>query len=208
VTVELTPAECLSTFTWAKRVADVVNDATITYGAGATVNVTDPTSIDARDSYPLEIGTVLAVESDAHALATALVGRRSTPKWQLPTVTVDLLRTITDPAKRARLLALSVGDRIAVSGLPPGGGPTTTDLYVEGVTELATRVASPSGTPIEDTPARDAWRLTFAVSTPAASGALIRWLDVPADISWDDVDPTLTWLSVAELADPNDLRGA
>lgn len=197
IALTLDAGEILNDLTFEQHVGDLVNDAQISYGYdAATVRVTDPVSIDEREVYPASVSTALVDESDAYDLGTYLVGRRSEPVWQLPNLLVDLGRGV-DPAKRAALLALRFGDRIAVTGLP-ALAPYAADveLYVEGINETA-RVPRPGQVD---------WRLSIAVSDPALSGVSIRWKDAPAALAWDGVDPVLTWLDLARMENPTDLE--
>lgn len=189
VKVVLTAAELLTGFTWAQRVGDVCNKMTVGYADGRTVTVTDETSVAARDEYPAGVDTALTTAADAQVRGALTVGRFSAPTWQLPAVTIDLLRSV--PAdKIPALLALRHGDLITLAGLPPGGPFTGAKVYVEGVTDVATPRS---------------WRLTLHVSDPATSSAFLRWKDVPPGVKWSTVDPSITWLDVARFKDQSEL---
>lgn len=201
--IELGADELLSSFTWTKRLGDLVNVARITYGRepAATVEVRDSGSVDDHAERVEERTTLLRTSSAAYDLGSTIVGRRSTPAWQLPTVTVDLLRTIT-PTKRATLLGLAVADRLTLTGLPAGGDYTAAELFVEGATETAQVLAGEVLPTIE----RTRWQLTLAVADPAASGTTLRWSDVPTATTWDTTDPGLSWLDLARAEQPDALN--
>jgi hypothetical protein len=193
----LDSSDIINDLVWAQYVGDVVNDVQVTYGNNdGSIRTTDPESVEARGSFPASVTTALKDKSDAHALGSLIVGRRSEPVWQLPQLVVDLTRTDgagngIDAAKRAQLLDLRVGDRLTVSGLPAGSPfAATIDVFLEGLTETAYRV---NGGLV--------WRLALAVSEPRLSGVSLRWKDVPEGLTWLDVDPTLTWLDVAQIED-------
>lgn len=176
-------------FRWAQSVATVVNDAEVTYGpaeARATVRVTDSVSADVVNGlgpYGVQLDTTLDAEEDAYALASTVVGRYAQPSWMLPDLTVDVVRTAGDQA--GAVLALTHGDKVTASGLPPDGAFTAGDLFVEGTTETYTRTA---------------WRVSLAVADPAIAGVGIRWLDVDPELQWRHVDPDVTWLDAATIA--------
>lgn len=187
----LPAAAILSDLTWDQRVGDIINRATVTTDDGTTVTVDDPVSIDHNDRgvYPVKLDTDLAAEVDAIALASSIVGRASMPVWQLPDLTVDLVRSL--PAEDlADVVALRSPDRVTVTDLPAGPYTGDHNLIVEGWAESATRRA---------------WRLSLRLSDPARSGVSLRWVDVDPALAWDDVDPALTWLDLAVIEDTADL---
>ena len=181
--------EILSAITWAERVGSVLNMATINY-TGGSVTITDHGSVGTRGEYPTTVTTVLAAADDAEALGTLVVGRYADPVWDLPTLTVDPVRTIA-PASLPALLRLLHGDRVTITDLPPSGPVAgVQDFFVEGFTETA---------------ARWAWRIGLAVTDPRLSGVTIRWTDIDHCLKWVEVDPTLSWLDLAHVEDPDDL---
>lgn len=204
VTATLAATQVLSAFTWAKRAGDVVNVCDVGYGrAGESVRVVDHDSVDTVEEYPEQRSTLLVDASDAYALGSTIVGRRAWPAWQLPSVTVDLRNTITDPALRTQLLQLALGDRLRLTGLPPGGDFTEAELFVEGVTELVAVEPRAGDGDTRTAAERTSWLLTFSVSDPALSGVSLRWRDVPPDVAWDDVDPGVSWLDLSRTETPD-----
>lgn len=187
----LTAHAITSAIKWAQHVGSTLNDAIVNY-AGGQVEVIDHTSRDRRGPYPVTITTALETADDANALGTLIVGRYSTPAWDLPILDVRPGRTVVDVDKLAALYTLRHGDRITVPDLP-AGGPVVGDFdfYVEGFTEAASS---------------STWRIGLAVSDPALSGVSIRWLDVDPDLRWIDVYPEIRWLDVARIEDA-DLLG-
>lgn len=180
--LSLTAAEVLSGAEWVQSLDGLVTDLTVGYGAEvfdpvdgttsqATVTVTDPVAADPVTGLGLSIGlaatisTELATEADATAYATAVVGRRSRPRWHVPNLAVDMLRTITDPADRAALAAAEPGVLVAVTGLPTTGPVGSSNAHwVEGWAEEITALS---------------WRMSLAVTPRGLTGPQPRWLDIP-----------------------------
>lgn len=216
-------SEILNQITWAKHVGSVVNVAIVNY-RGGTITVTDHASVGARGEYPLTVTTTLTTASDARALGSLIVGRFSTPAWDLPILTVDVPRTV-DPAHLAEVLEIRHADRLTITDLPAEGPIAgASDFYVEGFGETA---------------ARYVWRLGLSVSDPRLSGVSIRWIDVLApdfppvtvdgghsgdggpftltidgghsgdvggsQLPWENVYHAIRWLDVAAMEDPADL---
>jgi hypothetical protein len=188
--IVLAAGEILNDLTWEQHVGSVVNVAAVAY-AGGTVTVRDPASVAARGEYPVQVSTVLVDAQDAVALGVLIVGRYGEPTWDLPTLQVDVVRSV-DPANLAALLKLRHSSRVTIDGLPAGGGVDgTADFFLEGLSESAQRTA---------------WRMGLAITDPRLSGVSVRWMDVPAGLEWQYVNPTLEWLDVARVEDPVDLE--
>lgn len=189
----LAAADVFRAITWTQRVGDVVNDVTVEYvdPEPVEVRVTDPVSADPLDGlgpYPATVKTLLTNPDDAYALGALLVGRSARPAWQLPDLTVDLIRTL-DLVQLRRALELRHGERVALTGFP-AGCPIPGVVIVEGWTETAT----PSS-----------WRMSITATDPLLAGVSLRWMDVTPTLRWSDVDPTTTWLDVARMESPTDL---
>lgn len=126
----------------------VVNDVTVTGQANVTARYTDPASIAQRGIYaPSPIASLSRDPLDVWSMATWQVNGRSAPTPTYRQVTFDLATLPADAP--AQLLALDVGDRLQLTGLPGQAADTAPDLIVEGWTETATP---------------DQWRLTFNTS--------------------------------------------
>lgn len=182
VTVGLTldASDILADVEWTQALDGLVPDLTVGYGvpdgAGvqATVRVVDTVAADpvlGPGTGPLAavVPTPLATAADATAYATLTVGRYAWPRWAVPALPVDLLRTLGDDAAgltaRAALLAAEPGLLIALTALPTDVPDTTTELWLEGWTESITA---------------GAWRMALAVSPRGLTGPGIRWVNVPA----------------------------
>lgn len=230
--VELAADDVLRDATWTLDLFGLVNHVTVTYGpelldgegnpTGTQAEVTDsdPVSLDPVTGYgrfEARLVTQLADEADAQELARQLVGRRSRPRWQMPALTVELLRTL-DPAQAVALLTAEPGDLLAVTGFPESGPQTTARLFVEGWTENASRYsyamaldvvhyslagASPRWVDVnpltqwQDVPDDLTWQQAIAWHTDADLG---RWLDQPSSRRWVDVNPALTWATYSTAA--------
>lgn len=185
-TLTLEAAEILSRITWAKHVGSVVNIATITY-AGGQVTVTDSASVERRGPYTTSVSTALAAHDDAVSLGILIVGRRTIPAWAVPTLLLDVSRTV-DLAHLADVFKARHSDRITVDGLPASGPIVGSfDFFLEGYAESA---------------APRSWQIGLSVTDPALSGVSIRWMDVDPELEWLEVDPALRWLDVARMEDP------
>lgn len=182
-----------SAIRWQQSVGDVLNEVTVSYGnADGAIRVADPFSIDLFEAYAQSVTTALRDASDAQALGSLLVGRRSRPAWQLPLLLLDLTSERISDELIATLLALRHGDLVTLTGIPAGSPyPSEVDVYVEGITEAAAYLGG----------GRYEWRLTLAVSDPLLSGVAIRWTDVDAEIAWNEVDAGLNWLDLATVTE-------
>lgn len=191
VAATLASAQVLRDVTWSQRVGSLVNDLDVKLADGSQVTVTDPESADpARyGPWPAAVDTILTSPLDGYALGVDIVGRRADPAWQLPDLTVDLVRTIA-PADLAPVLQLRHGSLLELTGLP-AAFPNAGRVFVEGYVETATPRT---------------WSIAFAVSDPLQSGVGIRWIDWPDTdaYQWQDLDPDLTWLDLARIYDPAD----
>lgn len=195
-----------------QQLAGLVNDLTLSYGAGgaASVRVVDTVSADPVAGYgpvPLQLATILTSEAAAGSRANDLVGRYSLPRWRMEKLATDLLRTV--PAALAtQLVALEFGQLVQLQGFPNTGPFTAAQLFVEGQTEAATR---------------NAWTLALNVADKAYTAGAPLWADLGTQTvlrfrswrarherwfdltpatgpSWADLaanEPDLTWLGAA-----------
>lgn len=189
--VELAARHVLVDPRFTKNLDGLVTDLTVGYGlpvfdpldgstTQATVRVADTTApipqLASRVSTPIES------TADATAYAIGVVGRRSRPRWRVPNLEVDVLRTLDDTARDA-LLVVEASVLLRLVGLPTAAPYGTAQLWLEGWTE---------------TYSRRAWRMSLAVSPRGLTGAQARWIDVPGTWQPDPLLPAtapLTWLS-------------
>lgn len=192
--VELAAANVLVDPEFTKDLDGLVTDLTVAYGAAepqAEVRIVDNTA--PITTLAARVATPLATQADATAYAIEVVGRRARPRWHVPDLGVDLLRTLDDD-QRLALLAAEPGLLLALTGLPEPAPWSSNQLWVEGWTETYTR---------------NAWRMTVSVSARGLTGAQARWIDVPATripapgdpevpVTWLDPEfAGMSWLSMA-----------
>lgn len=127
----------------------------------ATVRVVDTAA--PIQALAARVATKLAAEGDAMAYALDVVGRRSRPRFKVPDLTVDALRTLSLDQLRA-LLAAEPGVLIGLTGMPTNAGLTSSQVWGEGWIETYTR---------------NVWRIALAVTPRGLTGAQARWIDVP-----------------------------
>lgn len=191
IAASLTAGHVLRDVTWTQRLASLVNDLDVKTAAGTVVTIRDPESSDPNryGPFPASVDTILTSSADAQGLGVDIVGRRADPSWQLPDLTVDLVRTIPT-GLLPDVLALRHGSLLELTDLPPTF-PNKGRVFVEGYTETATPRT---------------WQLTMSVSDPLQSGVGIRWIDWPDDdaYQWQDLGADVTWLDLARIYDPAD----
>jgi hypothetical protein len=181
--VELNSSQVLWPLSWSQDLQGLVNDLTVGWGAAepqAEVRVVDQTSIDVHGLYAAKVATQLDTEAAAEAYAQLTVARRARPWWDLPSMTLELVRGV--PSLAAQLLALECSDLLQVTGFPTDAPLQLGRLWVEGWTETITA---------------ESWTLQLAVTPYGRTGPAARWVDVPADVTWADVDPDLSWAGAA-----------
>lgn len=182
VSVSLDASQILAPAVARQNLADLVDQATITWGdPAASVVVVDQAAIDDHGVYPAPIETKLASAAAATDRATDLVGRYGWPLWQLPAITVDLTQLIEDGALatvRALLMAES-GSLVEITGLPTTSPVTGGLFWVEGTDESITAKR---------------WQLSLGLVAYPLLAPPIRWGEVPASLRWVDVPATVSWI--------------
>lgn len=146
-----------------KNLDGLVTRLTVRYGDPVAELVIEDTTAPIT-TLGASVTTPLAAEADAQAYGIEVVGRRSRPRWAVPDLPIDVLRTL-DPDQRVALLDAEPGTLIALTGMPSAAPFAASQLWVEGWTEAYTR---------------DAWRMRLAVSPRGLTGRSARWIDVPA----------------------------
>lgn len=192
----LTAAAVLRRITWSQSVSDLVNVVDVAWGDGQKAIVEDTSSSDPATGYgpyTASVDTLLVTESDAYDLGMLVVGRRATPVWRLPDLTVapDVMHAAghLPTADLATLLSLRHGERLSLAGLP-AGCPIPAGVILEGWEETATPRA---------------WRITLSVSDPKQSGVSLRWVDIDPDVAWTDIHPAVRWLDIARMETSDEL---
>lgn len=189
--VELSAREIVATANWESSLSGIINDYTVTYGESdpkASVRVIDQASIDAFGVYAATLDSDLATEDAARNMAAITVGRNSFPRWRISELNLDVLKSLP-VEKAAALLLPDIGDLIHVTGIP-ATAPATEYLFVEGWSINVER---------------DRWDLAIYVTDGGQTGAPIRWVDLPVDLTWADVPADMSWLQTAGwFAPPTD----
>lgn len=178
----------------AKRIGDVINYQEVSWGASGLVRspALDPdgtapldASIDAIGYYPGgTIATVLANQADAQALADFVTGRYGAPTWRLPTVTVDVLKMIQDPAVAdvtvEDLLNLDVEQAVRLTGAWPADSPIAggRTYWVGSIDEQITA---------------ESWRITLGLFDWAQLSPDQTWAQIPATLRWQDYPANIDW---------------
>lgn len=172
--VELEPERVAYSPQWA-MVLDVANRIVLGYGHGAgTVTVNDPVS---QERYGVHwtgsFDTGLADQATAHERATAWLGRVSFPRWKLPSV------TLLEPR------FLSVGQLVRLTELPATAPFASYAAVVEGWVD---NIEGP------------VWSQELLLSDPIFSGLGLLWLDLPAELLWQAVNPEAHWRDAFTLS--------
>ncbi len=147
-----------------KSLDGLVTRLTVGYGPDPQAELTVADTTAPITTLGARVTTPLAAEADAQAYAVEVVGRRSRPRWRIPDLPLDVLRSL-DALQRAELLALDVNALIGLTGMPAPVPFASSHLWVEGWAEAYTR---------------NEWRMRLSVSARGLTGRSARWIDVPA----------------------------
>lgn len=170
-----------------KRIGDVINVATVSYGAGdVTVTATDALSVArfgrlaARHDTRLGIGEgELGLEA-ARQVAQRIVGHFGSPAWRVAVLTVDVLALIEagELTLAKAVIALECETAIRITGALPATAPDVpADYIITGIDETITAAS---------------WRITFSVVDRWLIDT-VQWGDYPAALTWADIPPTIDW---------------
>ena len=108
----------------------LVNYAAITATVGAAQVASDAASIAIHEQYPIDASVLLPSEDAALDLASWTVGNYAAPAQRIPNLNLDLMTLPT--ATQQAALALTFGDRFALTGMP-AQVDAAMDLVVEGL---------------------------------------------------------------------------
>ena len=187
VPITLPPASVRWSPTWSKRIDNVLNDVTVSYGSAdpqLVATSTDAASITEYGTRSVYLETRFRDLVDAQARADNIITAQSQARWNLNSV--DVLMDTLDAPTLALVLAIESGDRIDLADLPQ---PAPDDTYY-GVVEGWTEMYSPAG-----------HILTLALSDPRYSYAMAEWADVSGALAWTGVAPALAWYDAVLPAD-------
>jgi hypothetical protein len=141
----------------------VVNQVTATTEDDVSATVADAASIAQRGYYSDTLALLTRDLDDAQAAAGWRVAQNADNRIRYTQVRFDLA-TLPDDVISA-LLRLGVGDRIAITGLPPQAPSATETLFVEGITEST---SEQSWTLVFDTSPGDVWQV-WVLDSPTYS---------------------------------------
>jgi hypothetical protein len=169
------------------RVGDVRNAITIKYGTTSQNDVSDsdPASIALYGNLAQIITTTLHDAADANAQAAFYLSLRANPQPIFSDITFDLTNPELDDADRDNLLAIFMGEAIALNNLPLNMNSGTFQGFVEGWSFQASY---------------NQLSVTLLLSPLAYSLQAMRWNDVPITETWASVSPTLDWASATIVA--------
>jgi hypothetical protein len=159
------------------RLSDLINDVEIIYKNGQSETGVDSSSLALYGEFDLTLQTQLENGADAEQRVDYYLETRAFPRTSLSQLNLTLGTNI-DNTLRNELLNIGVSTPIAISGLPANIYPVGFTGFVEGYTW---------------TIARNELFLSLNVSDFALSQLQMNWLQVPATLVWQDVDPALQY---------------
>jgi hypothetical protein len=169
------------------RVGDVRTSLTIKYGATSSneESATDPVSIALYGTLAQIITTTLHNLADATDQANFYLSLRAEPEPIFSEITFDLTNPELDNSDRDNLLAIFMGEAIALNNLPLNMASGTFQGFVEGWSFQASY---------------NQLSVTLLLSPLAYSLQAMRWNDVPITEMWASVSPTLDWANATIVA--------
>jgi hypothetical protein len=159
------------------RLSDLINNVEIIYKNGQSETGVDSSSLALYGEFDLTLQTQLENGADAEQRVDYYLETRAFPRTSLSQLNLTLGTNI-DNTLRNDLLDIRVSTPIAISGLPANIYPVGFTGFVEGYTW---------------TIARNELFLSLNVSDFALSQLQMNWLQVPATLVWQDVDPALQY---------------
>lgn len=169
------------------RAGDVRNYLTIKYDATSSSEETafDTPSIGQYGTLAQIINTTLHNAADATSQAQFYLSLRKQPQPIFSEITFDLTNPELDNGDRDNLIAIFMGEAIALQNLPLNMNSGTFQGFVEGWAFQA---------------AYNRLSVTLLLSPLAYSLQAMRWSDVPITETWSSVSPTLDWENATIVA--------
>ena len=169
------------------RAGDVRNYLTIKYDATSSSEETafDTVSIGQYGTLAQIISTTLHNAADATSQAEFYLSLRKQPQPIFSEITFDLTNPELDNGDRDNLIAIFMGEAIALQNLPLNMNSGTFQGFVEGWSFQA---------------AYNRLSVTLLLSPLAYSLQAMRWSDVPITETWSSVSPTLDWENATIVA--------
>lgn len=179
--VDLSPSEVAYAPQWLQDLPGC-NRVTVAYGnpnAQAFLTREDAASIALYGPRPASITTPLRDVVSAASMAEAIIARQAYARWTTPETTLIIGRR------------LSIGDAVKLRSLPASAPFDPWYPMLEGWTDSI--VSDGDGM---------TWTMALMLSDAMLSGVAMRWMDVPAPLTWATVNPTLQW---RDALSPGDL---
>jgi len=169
------------------RAGDVRNAVTIRYGATSSneESASDAASIATYGQLSQIITTTLHNSADATDQAEFYLSLRAQPFPIFSDITFDLTNSEIDDNDRDNLLAVFMGQPIALVNLPPNMNSGVFQGFVEGWTFQASY---------------NQLSVSLLLTPLAYSLQAMRWSDVPITETWSSVSPTLDWENATIVA--------
>ena len=169
------------------RAGDVRNAVTIRYGATSSSeeSASDAASISIYGQLSQIITTTLHNSADATDQAQFYLSLRAQPFPIFSDITFDLTNSEIDDADRDNLLAVFMGQPIALVNLPANMNSGVFQGFVEGWSFQASY---------------NQLSVSLLLSPLAYSLQAMRWSDVPITETWSSVSPTLDWENATIVA--------
>jgi hypothetical protein len=171
----------------ATRAGDVRNALTIKYGATSSneESASDAASISTYGQLSQIITTTLHNSADALDQANFYLSLRAQPFPIFSDITFDLTNSEIDDTDRDNLLAVFMGQPIALVNLPANMNSGVFQGFVEGWAFQASY---------------NQLSVSLLLSPLAYSLQAMRWQDVPITETWSSVSPTLDWENATIVA--------
>jgi hypothetical protein len=171
----------------ATRAGDVRNALTIKYGATSSneVSASDAASISTYGQLSQIISTTLHNSADATDQANFYLSLRAQPFPIFSDITFDLTNSEIDDNDRDNLLAVFMGQPIALVNLPSNMNSGVFQGFLEGWSFQASY---------------NQLSVSLLLSPLAYSLQAMRWSDVPITETWSSVSPTLNWENATIVA--------
>ena len=160
------------------RVADLINQLTITYKANASVTGSDAASIAAYGLFGASRGTYLESAAAANQQLAFFLETRATPRNNLAAVNVPLHNPNLPDMTRDSLLGVFCGLAVEIPDLPTAVYNYPFTGFVEGYQWRITRYTAD---------------LTMTISDYGLTAIQQAWQQVNAAETWNTLTPTLTW---------------
>lgn len=156
--------------------SDVTNVVTVEYDGGA-ITKTDSVSVDVFGERDQTISTILQSESVAEDFAEIFLERHSAPSVSLGALSFNLRNL--DKELREELLNSNINRGIVLTEIPRRVGFINFEGFIEGIEIRMNQFEA---------------QLGLFVSDSTLSTGDMRWVVVPAAVTWDTVEPeTLVW---------------